>query len=100
MLTSKDLIFVRKFDGFLVRYYLTTGPMGGADIDLAEMGSCYGVMLEKAVVTDDVVEAAAVPLSETKDDVLRVIQALWDMEVTPMSLFEVIDRTMELADLI
>lgn len=78
---------------FLVRYYILRGKFKGKYDRYY-----YGVLVEKLLkgegmeefIVDE--EASVAGVSENMTEVMEIIQRLHDGEVTPMSLYEVLDE--------
>ena len=95
---TASLVYDRQIEGFNARYYITSKTYKGCTVTDAytetERRMIYGVMLEK-VNGGITAETAEAPLSWSAEAVLRVLKVLYDMEVTPVSFYEVIDEIIE-----
>ncbi|MCL2702512.1 MAG: DUF6514 family protein [Defluviitaleaceae bacterium] len=92
---AASLVYDKQFTDFIVRYYLTTKTPEKDTASEPEHVPYYGVLLEKVCERNTVPESADVLLSESNEAALHVLQVLYNMEVTPMSLYEVIDQIVE-----
>jgi hypothetical protein len=90
MCGTQKLVYDRNYDNFTLRYYLTERKT-----ETSPRQPFYGAMLVKTCKNGIESEREAVLLSECKEKTLRVIHVLHKMEVTPLSLFEVIDTVTE-----
>ena len=87
-----NLVYRRDFAGFSVLYYLTARKV--LDESTGAAYDCYGVLLEK-FRDGEPPETAGAFLSEHGEDARRALEMLYVHEVTPVSLYEVIDTVLE-----
>ena len=100
--TSMELVVSRDFDGYLVNYFLTKQPV--ADVWSHCDEHVYGVYLEMTDKGGSVLKDGREPqggnVSNIREDALKVIQILNDMEVEPIQFLDVIDEAMVKAGLV
>lgn len=97
MSLSPTFVYDKSFTDFNVRYYVTKQPPCTNDEFDAVPEFYYGVSLVKTSGGVET-ESAGVLLTESEDEAMRLIKILYDNEVTPISLYEVIDQVVTIFD--
>ena len=94
------IVCAKDYVDFTVRYILTRKvPVYTEQSTGQNSTEVYGVLLEKVVINDMyeeiILEKACAYVSESEEAAIKILNILQGFEVTPMTLYDVLDTVLE-----